>query len=89
MHSIFIRLTEAEEKEIFEFMIEEGCRTKSGFFMLLLNFYKHNKIPEMRRLKNATSELEKILRKLNLAETAKLTAQELAIRKTMEEMGYL
>lgn len=85
MPSILFNINKAQEKEIFELMALEGFTSKTAFFRFLIKFYKYQNAPDMRKLEKATIALEKIARKLS--PEPELSAHEMAVQKTMEEMG--
>ncbi len=85
MPSVLLRINAEQEKEIYELMALEGFSNKSAFFRFLIKFYKYQNAPDMRKLEKATIALEKIARKLS--PEPELSAHEMAVQKTMEEMG--
>lgn len=66
-------------------MKQEGFTNKSAFFRFLIKFYKYQNSPDTRRLDKAARALERVTKKL--AAEPELSPQELAVQKTMEELG--
>ncbi len=85
MPSVFFKINKDQEKEIFDLMMQEGFTNKAAFFRFLIKFYKYQNSPDTRRLDNAAKALERVTKKL--APEPELSPQEIAIQKTMEELG--
>lgn len=65
MATIFFKINDKQEKEVEEFMGEEGYNSKAEFFRFLIKFYKYHKSPEEVRFEKAAQDLAEVLKKLD------------------------
>jgi len=65
MTTVFFKLNDVQEKELKQFMKEEGYSNKTEFFRFLIKFYKYNKSPVERRFERATDILKGVLSEMN------------------------
>ncbi len=65
MTTVFFKLNDVQEKELKQFMKEEGYSNKTEFFRFLIKFYKYNKSSVEQRYVKATDTLKKVLVELN------------------------
>lgn len=61
MTTVFFKINDVQEKEVKNFMKEEGYSNKAEFFRFLIKFYKYNKSAEQIRFEKAADELEKVM----------------------------
>lgn len=65
MTTVFFKLNDVQEKELKQFMKEEGYSNKTEFFRFLIKFYKYNKSPVEQRFERATDILKRVLSDMN------------------------
>lgn len=85
MATVYFKINEEQEKELIELMTLEGFTIKSAFFRFLIKFYKYQSSPDIRRLDKAAKALERVTKKLS--NEPELSPQEMALQKTIEELG--
>ena len=61
MTTIFFKINDVQEKEVKNFMKEEGYSNKAEFFRFLIKFYKYNKTTEQERFEKLTDELSELV----------------------------
>lgn len=64
MTTVFFKLNDVQEKEVKQFMEEEGYSNKTEFFRFLIKFYKYNKSPGEQRFEKAADTLKTVLKEL-------------------------
>jgi hypothetical protein len=65
-----------QEKEVKNFMHEEGYSNKAEFFRFLIKFYKYHKLTDQERFEKAADELQELMKK---------TANHPKFKKSLEE----
>ena len=65
MAAVFFKLNNLQEKELQNFMHQEGYSNKAEFFRFLIKFYKYHRSPEEQRFDKAADALKKVLLALN------------------------
>lgn len=76
MMSLLFKLNDVQEREVKQFMEEEGYTSKTEFFRFLIKFYKYHKSPLNNRYEDLTDALKKVI--VDLDKKGKLS-------KTLEE----
>lgn len=61
MTTVFFKLNDVQEKELKQFMKEEGYSNKTEFFRFLIKFYKYNRSSAEKRYEKAADDLKKVL----------------------------
>lgn len=63
MTTVFFKVNDVQEKEMKQFMKEEGYSNKAEFFRFLIKFYKYHKTDGQKRFEQITRELEETVKK--------------------------
>lgn len=63
MTTVFFKVNDVQEKEMKQFMKEEGYSNKAEFFRFLIKFYKYHKTDEQKRFDQISKELDETVRK--------------------------
>lgn len=76
MTTVFFKINDVQEKEMKNFMDEEGYSNKAEFFRFLIKFYKYHKTSEQERFEKLADELQ---------ELSKKTANHPKFKRSLEE----
>jgi len=63
MTTVFFKVNDVQEKEMKQFMKEEGYSNKAEFFRFLIKFYKFHKTDEQKRFEKAADDFDAALSK--------------------------
>lgn len=65
MTTVFFKINDVQEKEVKNFMHEEGYSNKAEFFRFLIKFYKYHKLTDQERFEKAADELQATIKKIS------------------------